>query len=74
VVTQLHQLTGPIYQHAIDTFNACMWGPTHWSLTDTDGGYNLGDAGFPPHTAQPSHPTVLHFPPKGPTRSQVNQV
>jgi hypothetical protein len=26
VITQLHQLTGPIYQHAISTFNAYSWG------------------------------------------------
>jgi hypothetical protein len=40
VITQLHQLTRPIYQHAIGTFNTCSWGPTHRSLTDTGGGYN----------------------------------
>jgi hypothetical protein len=49
VVTQLHQLIGPIYQHVIHTFNACSWGPTHWSLTNTGGGYNLRGADFP-HT------------------------
>jgi hypothetical protein len=26
VVTQLHQLTGPIYQHAMGTFNTCSRG------------------------------------------------
>jgi hypothetical protein len=40
VITQLHQLTRLIYQHAIGTFNTCSWGPTHRSLTDTGGGYN----------------------------------
>jgi hypothetical protein len=50
VVTQLHQLTGLIYQHVISTFNACSWGPTHQSLTDTGGGYNLEGAGFSYHT------------------------
>jgi hypothetical protein len=40
VVTQLHRFTEPIYQHAIGTFNSCLWGPTHRSLTDTGGGYN----------------------------------
>jgi hypothetical protein len=49
VVTQLHQLTGAIYQHAISMLNACSRESTHRSLTDTDGGYNLGGAGFP-HT------------------------
>jgi hypothetical protein len=40
VVTRLHRLAGPIYQHVIGTFNTCSWGPTHWSLTDTGEGYN----------------------------------
>jgi hypothetical protein len=40
VVTQLHQLTGPIYQHVIGTLNTCSWGPTHRSLINTGGGYN----------------------------------
>jgi hypothetical protein len=40
VLTQLHRLTGPIYQHVIGTFNTCSRGTTHRSLTDTDGGYN----------------------------------
>jgi hypothetical protein len=61
VVTQLHQLTGPIYQHAIGTFNTCSWGPTHWSLTDISGGYNLGGANFTHQTPRPSQPTVSAF-------------
>jgi hypothetical protein len=40
VVTQLHRLTGPIYQHAIGTFNTSSRGSTHRSLTETSGGYN----------------------------------
>jgi hypothetical protein len=63
VVTQLHLLTRPIYQYAIGTFNACSWGPTHQSLTDTGGSYNIEGAGFPHHTPRPSR---LHFPPKSP--------
>jgi hypothetical protein len=43
-------LLGPYLQYVISTFNTCSWGPTHWSLTDIDGGYNLGDVGFPYHT------------------------
>jgi hypothetical protein len=50
VVTQLQQLTRPIYQHVIGTFNACSRGPTHRPLIDTSGGYNLGGVGFPHHT------------------------
>jgi hypothetical protein len=61
VVTQLHQLTGPIYQHAIGMFNTCSQGPTHLSLADTGGGYNLGGAGFPHTTPRPSQPVVSTF-------------
>jgi hypothetical protein len=46
--------TGPIYQHVIGTFNICSWGPTHRSLTDTGGAYNLEGATFPHHTLWPS--------------------
>jgi hypothetical protein len=62
VVTQLHRLTGPIYKHAISTFNTCSRGPTHWSLTDIGSSH---------HTLQLSQWTVLRFPPKGPTQSPV---
>jgi hypothetical protein len=72
VITQLHQLTGLRYQHAIGTFNTCSRVPTHWFLTDTGGSYNFGGASFPYHTPWPSQSTVLQFPPKGSTRSQVN--
>jgi hypothetical protein len=71
VVTQLHRLTRPIYQHAIKTFSTCSRGPTHRSLTDIGRGYKLEGAGFSHHTP-PTFPTDgLHFWPKGPTRSQV---
>jgi hypothetical protein len=73
VVAQLHQLLGPTYQHAISTFNGCSRGPTHRSLTDIGGGYNLRGAGFPHHTHRRSRPTVIHYPHKGPARSQVIQ-
>jgi hypothetical protein len=61
VVAQLHHLTGPIYQHAIGIFNACSRGLTHWSLTDTSGGYNLGGADFLHTTPWPSQPMVSTF-------------
>jgi hypothetical protein len=61
VVTHLHQLIGPIYEHAIDTSNACLRGPTYRSLTDTGRGYNLGGAGFPHHTPRPSQLAVSTF-------------
>jgi hypothetical protein len=37
-------LLGTYHQHTIGTFNTCSRGPTHRSLTDTGGGYNLEDA------------------------------
>jgi hypothetical protein len=40
-------LPGPYHQHAIGTFNTCSRGPTHRSLTDTGGGYNLAGDGLP---------------------------
>jgi hypothetical protein len=61
LVTQLHQLTGPIYQHAIGTFNGCSRWPTHRSLIDTGRGYNLGGAGFSDTTPRPSQPAVSTF-------------
>jgi hypothetical protein len=61
VVTQLHQFTGPIYQHAISMFNGCSRWPTHRSLIDIGRGYNLGGAGFPHTTPRPSQPAVSTF-------------
>jgi hypothetical protein len=66
-------LLGPYHYHVISRFNTYSRGPTHRSLTDTGGGYNLGGASFPHHTSWPSKSIVLHFPPKGPARSQVIQ-
>jgi hypothetical protein len=42
-------LLGPYHQHTIGTFKIYSQGPTHRSLTDTCGGYNLGGVGLP-HT------------------------
>jgi hypothetical protein len=64
----------PYHQHVIGTFNTCLRGSTHRSLTDTGGGYNLRGVGLPHHTPQPFQPMVLHFPPKGPARSQVIKI
>jgi hypothetical protein len=62
---QLLGLPGPYHWHAIGTFNTCSQGPTHRSLTDTGGGYNLRGADLP-HTHSPIFPTIcLPFPPKG---------
>jgi hypothetical protein len=41
--------------------------------TNTCSDYNLVGVSLPHHTPRPSQLTVLHFPPKSPTRSQVNQ-
>jgi hypothetical protein len=68
---RLLDLLGPYHQHAIGTFKTCSRGPTHRSLTDIGGHYNLEGAGSPHHTPQHFQPMVLHFPPKGSTRSQV---
>jgi hypothetical protein len=61
VVTRLHQLTMPIYQHVVGTFNACSRGLTHQSLTNTSGGYNLECASFPHYTLRHFQPAVSTF-------------
>jgi hypothetical protein len=50
-------LPGLYLRHAIDTFNTCSRGPTHRSLTDTGGGYNLRGVGF--HITLPDFPNRL---------------
>jgi hypothetical protein len=67
---KLLDLLGPYHQHVINTFNTFSQGPTHRSLTDTGGDYNLRGAGLPHYTPQPSQLMVLRFPPKGPSLSQ----
>jgi hypothetical protein len=54
-------LLGPYHQHAISTFKTCLRGITHWSLTDTGGGYNLGGASFPHTAPRPFQPVVSTF-------------
>jgi hypothetical protein len=55
-------LPGSYHRHAIGTFNTCSRGPTHRSLTNTGGDYNLGYAGFS-HTHSLTFPTsYLSFP------------
>jgi hypothetical protein len=71
VDVRLLDLLDPYHQHVIGTFNTFSRGPTHRSLIDTSGGYDLWSAGLPHHTTQPSQPTVLPYPPKGPARSPV---
>jgi hypothetical protein len=66
-------LLGSYLHHAISTFNTFSQGPTHWSLTNTCSDYNLVGVSLPHHTPRPSQLTVLHFLPKSPARSQVNQ-
>jgi hypothetical protein len=70
---KLLSLPGPYLWHTIGTFNTCSRVPIPRSLTDIGGGYNLGVASFPHTTPRTFQPTVLHFPPKGPIRSQVIQ-
>jgi hypothetical protein len=71
VVTQLHQLTGPITPACDRYIQYLLAGATRLSLTDTGGGYNLEGAGFPHTTPRHFQPRVLPFPPKGPVRSPV---
>jgi hypothetical protein len=67
-------LPGPYHWYAIGTFNTCSRGPTHRSLTDTTGGYNLRDAGFSCTTPRPSRPAVSPFHLRAPPGLQFNQV
>jgi hypothetical protein len=61
VSNQLLGLPGPYHRHAIVIFNICLRGPTYRSLTDTGGGYNIGDAGFSHTTPRPSQSAVSPF-------------
>jgi hypothetical protein len=54
-------LLGSYHHHVIGTFNTCSRRPTHWSLIDIGGGYNLGGAGLPYTTPRPSQLTVFTF-------------
>jgi hypothetical protein len=71
---QLLDLPCPYHRHAIDTFNTCSRGPTHQSLTDTGGSYNVEGAGFPHTTPRPSQPTVSLFCIQAPPGLQFIQV
>jgi hypothetical protein len=74
VANQLLGLPGPYHRHVIGTFNTCLRGPTHWSLTDTGGGYNLEGADFPYTTPRPSQLTVSPFHQWAPPDLQFTQV
>jgi hypothetical protein len=63
------RLTGCISPICDQYVQYLLVGPTHRPLTDTGRGYNHEDAILPHHTLQPSQPTVLRFPPKGPAWS-----
>jgi hypothetical protein len=67
-------LPDPYHRHAVGTFNTYSWGPTHLSLTDTGGVYNLKGVSLP-HTHYPTFSTrCLHFPLRVPPGLQFNQV
>jgi hypothetical protein len=66
LVTSYINLLNLYLQHMISTFNTYSQGPTHQSLTNTDGGDNLRGVGFPHHTLCPSQPTVIRFSPMAP--------
>jgi hypothetical protein len=67
MITQLHQ-------HAIGTFNTCSRGPTHRSLINTGGGYNLGSAGLPHTHSLTFSISCLHFLLRAPPGLQFHQV
>jgi hypothetical protein len=72
VYVKLLGLLGSYHHHAIGTFDTCSWGTTHWSLTDTGRGYNLGGADFL-HTAPgPFQPAVSPFHLRAPPSLQFN--
>jgi hypothetical protein len=74
VDNQLLGLPGPYHWHAIGTFNTYSQGPTHWSLTDSGGGYNLKGAVFSHTTLRPSQSAVFTFHQRVPLGLQFNQV
>jgi hypothetical protein len=67
-------LPDPYHRHTIGTFNACSRGPTHRSLTDTDGGYNLRGVSLSHTTPRPFQPVVSTFHLRTPPSLQFNQV
>jgi hypothetical protein len=74
VDNRLLGLPVPYHRHAIGTFNTCSRGPTHRSLNDTGGGYNLRGA-ILPHTHTPTFLTsCLRFPLRAPPGLHFNQV
>jgi hypothetical protein len=62
------------HQHTISTFNTCLRGSTHRSLTDTGGGYSLEVVGFPYSTPRPPQLTVFTFHLRAPPGLQFNQI
>jgi hypothetical protein len=73
VNNRLLDLLALLYQHAISTFNTCLWGPTHQSLTNPGRGYNIGHADFSHTTPRPSQPTFFTFHLRVPPGLQFNQ-
>jgi hypothetical protein len=67
-------LSGPYHRHAIGMFNTCSRGPTHQSLINIGGGYNLGGAGLPHTTPRPSQPAISTFHLRASPGLQFNQV
>jgi hypothetical protein len=54
--------------------NACSWGPTHRSLTDTGRGYNLRGTIFPHHTPWYSQPVVSTFHLRAPSGLRLSKL
>jgi hypothetical protein len=71
--SRLLGLSGSYHRYTIDTFNTCSRVPTPRSLTDTGGGYHIGNLGIAT-SLSPFFPSEgsTDFP-NGPARSQIVQ-
>jgi hypothetical protein len=64
-------LPDPYHRHAIGTFNTCSRVPTSRSLTDTGGGYHIGNLRIATTLSPPFPSKGSTDPPNGPTQSQI---
>jgi hypothetical protein len=55
-------LLGTYLHHVISTFNTCLQGLTHQSLTNIGRGYHLVDLGFSHYYPRPSQLMILRLP------------
>jgi hypothetical protein len=62
----LTNITWPITLACDQYVQYLLVGANHRSLTNTGGGYNLGDLSLPHRSPQPSQPMILRFPLRAP--------